>query len=73
MTATKIIVVLALLVTAATAVFANAPGGGYILCDSRNPSSPVRCTTSHRLTGNCESARPGNPNLRTVVLVIKLY
>jgi hypothetical protein len=24
-------------------VFANAPGGDYIQCDPRNPSSPVRC------------------------------
>lgn len=24
-------------------LFANAPGGAYIDCDPRNPSSPVRC------------------------------
>jgi len=24
-------------------IFANAPGGAYIQCDPRNPSSPVRC------------------------------
>lgn len=27
----------------ARAIFANAPGGAYIQCDPRNPSSPVRC------------------------------
>jgi hypothetical protein len=24
-------------------IFVNAPGGDYIQCDPRNPSSPVRC------------------------------
>jgi len=24
-------------------IYANAPGGAYIDCDPRNPSSPVRC------------------------------
>jgi hypothetical protein len=28
----------------ARVIFANAPGGAYIQCDPRNPSSPVRCT-----------------------------
>ncbi len=27
----------------ATVTFVNAPGGDYIQCDPRNPSSPVRC------------------------------
>jgi hypothetical protein len=27
----------------AAVTFVNAPGGDYIQCDSRNPSSPVRC------------------------------
>jgi hypothetical protein len=27
-----------------TVTWANAPGGAYIQCDARNPSSPVRCT-----------------------------
>jgi hypothetical protein len=44
MTATKIILALALLASATTAVLGNAPGGAYIQCDPRNPSSPVRCT-----------------------------
>jgi len=26
-------------------ILANAPGGDYIQCDPRNPSSPVRCKT----------------------------
>jgi hypothetical protein len=45
MTAKKIILVLALLASAATTALANPPGGGYVQCDPRNPSSPVRCTT----------------------------
>ena len=43
MTARKIILVLVLLTSATTVVFANAPGGAYIQCDPKNPSSPVRC------------------------------
>jgi hypothetical protein len=27
----------------ARVIFANAPGGDYIQCDPRNPSSPIRC------------------------------
>jgi hypothetical protein len=42
--AKKIIFALALLAAAATVTWANAPGGAYIQCDSRNPQSPVRCT-----------------------------
>lgn len=45
MTATKIILALALLAGATTAVLANPPGGAYIQCDPRNPASPVRCST----------------------------
>ncbi len=41
---TKIILILALLASATTATYANAPGGAYIQCDPRNPSSPIRCT-----------------------------
>ena len=26
-------------------ILANAPGGDYVQCDPRNPSSPVRCKT----------------------------
>lgn len=37
------VLTLVLASTAATAVFANAPGGTYIQCDPRNPQSPVRC------------------------------
>ena len=44
MVARKIILVLALLATTATATFANAPGGAYIQCDPHNPRSPIRCT-----------------------------
>ncbi len=46
MTVKKTILALALLVSAmaATTVWANAPGGAYIQCDPRNPSSPIRCT-----------------------------
>jgi len=44
MTAKKIILALMLIASATTAVLANAPGGGYILCDSQSKSSPVRCT-----------------------------
>ena len=44
MTAKKIILALALLASPITATLANPPGGGYIQCDPRNPSSPVRCT-----------------------------
>ena len=44
MTAKKFILSLALLASVTTAAFANAPGGAYIQCDPRNPSSPVRCT-----------------------------
>ena len=48
MTAKKVILALALLASAITATItasrANAPGGAYIQCDPRNPSSPVRCT-----------------------------
>ena len=43
----RTIVLLAVVVSAfgaATATFANAPGGAYIQCDPRNPKSPVRCT-----------------------------
>jgi hypothetical protein len=40
----KIILVLALLASAATAALAEAPGGAYIQCDPHSPSSPVRCT-----------------------------
>jgi FlaG/FlaF family flagellin (archaellin) len=29
----------------AAVTFVNAPGGDYIQCDPRNPSSPVRCKT----------------------------
>ena len=43
-TAKKAILVLLLLASATTAVFANAPGGSYIQCDPKNPRSPVRCT-----------------------------
>jgi hypothetical protein len=39
----KAILILALLSSAVTVSFANPPGGGYIQCDPRNPSSPVRC------------------------------
>jgi hypothetical protein len=39
----KAILILALLSSAVTVSFANPPGGGYIQCDLRNPSSPVRC------------------------------
>ena len=41
---TKIILILALLASVITAAHANAPGGAYIQCDPRNPSSPIRCT-----------------------------
>jgi hypothetical protein len=44
MTAKKIILILALLATAATVAFANPPAGAYIQCDPRNPRSPIRCT-----------------------------
>jgi hypothetical protein len=44
MTAKKIILALALLVSATTATLANAPGGAYVNCDPRNPSSPIRCS-----------------------------
>jgi hypothetical protein len=44
MVARKIILALALLATAATATFANAPGGDYIQCDPHNPKSPISCT-----------------------------
>jgi hypothetical protein len=43
MTAKTIILALALLATAATATWANAPGGAYIQCDG-SKSSPARCT-----------------------------
>jgi len=41
----KIVLVLALLAGATTLAFANPPGGAYVQCDPRNPSSPVRCTS----------------------------
>jgi hypothetical protein len=42
---TKIILILALLASVAAAAYANAPGGAYIQCDPRNPSSPpIWCT-----------------------------
>jgi hypothetical protein len=44
MTAAKIILLVVLLASATTAVFANAPGGAYIQCDPNNKNSPVRCT-----------------------------
>jgi hypothetical protein len=44
MTAKTIILALALLASAITVTFANAPGGAYVDCDPRNPQSPVRCT-----------------------------
>jgi hypothetical protein len=44
MTVKKLILLLALLASATTAAFANAPGGSYIQCDPRNPQSPIRCT-----------------------------
>ncbi len=44
MTAKTIILALALLVSAATATLANAPGGAYIQCDPHNPRSPISCT-----------------------------
>ena len=44
MSAKHIILILMLLASATVAAFANAPGGAYIQCDPRNPSSPVRCT-----------------------------
>ena len=44
MTAKKIILALMLIASATTAALANAPDGGYILCNSKNTSSPVRCT-----------------------------
>jgi len=44
MTAKKIILALAPLVSAATATLANAPGGAYIQCDPHNPRSPISCT-----------------------------
>jgi hypothetical protein len=44
MTATKVILILALLASATTVVFANPPGGDYIQCDPRVKSSPIRCT-----------------------------
>jgi hypothetical protein len=44
MTATKLILALALLVSATTATLANAPGGAYIQCDPHNPRSPISCT-----------------------------
>lgn len=44
MIARKLILALALLAGAATAASANPPGGAYVQCDPRNPSSPVRCT-----------------------------
>jgi len=43
MIARTIILALALLATAATATWANAPGGAYIQCDG-GKSSPVRCS-----------------------------
>jgi hypothetical protein len=43
MTAKKLILLLALLASATTAAFANAPGGAYVQCDPRSKSSPVRC------------------------------
>jgi hypothetical protein len=42
MTMSKLILVLALLASAATAAFANAPGGAYVQCNGL--SAPVRCT-----------------------------
>jgi hypothetical protein len=44
MTVKKLILLLALLASATTAAFANAPGGSYIQCDPRNPQSSIRCT-----------------------------
>jgi hypothetical protein len=44
MAAKKLILILALLATAASVAFANPPGGAYIQCDPRNPRSPIRCT-----------------------------
>jgi hypothetical protein len=40
----KSILALALLVSTTYVVLVNAPGGAYVQCDARNPSSPVRCT-----------------------------
>jgi len=36
--------VLALLTSGVGAALVNPPGGAYIQCDPRNPSSPVRCS-----------------------------
>lgn len=38
------ILVLALLTSGIDAALANPPGGAYVQCDPRNPSSPVRCS-----------------------------
>jgi hypothetical protein len=43
MTPAKIILILALIGSAISAVSANAPGGTYIQCDPHNANSPVRC------------------------------
>ncbi len=43
-TIAKILLLASMLVASAPAIAAaNAPGGAYIQCDPRNPSSPVRC------------------------------
>lgn len=43
-TIAKMLLLAVLLVASVPAIAAaNAPGGAYIQCDPRNPSSPVRC------------------------------
>jgi len=42
--AKRFILVLALLTSGVGAALVNPPGGAYIQCDPRNPSSPVRCS-----------------------------
>lgn len=40
-TAKKLVLILALLASAATTALGNAPGGAYVQCSG--PSAPVRC------------------------------
>jgi hypothetical protein len=44
MTAKKIALAMALLISATVASLANAPGGAYIYSDPHSPSAPVRQT-----------------------------
>lgn len=38
-----LLLALTLLASVPAMAAANAPGGAYVQCDPRNPSSPVRC------------------------------